>query len=237
MKPQIKSEDLAKECEAVIEYDGNAITIKPQLQNILPEPHCPCLLVVVKCFDKDSSSLVSTSMISNIAIIGSLVRKRDFILCFEKARFWLISDKYKNLYLSGASEILDWFKLTLTICRHSLPLTHFLKTTLLSDLFSGNVSQTNSHESTSDGNSEHNSSCDEDSQMRLRLKRKLQRNRTSFSNEQIDNLEKESSQQRLICSNDNSATVYISIYKVSYLFQRLNGKDISQDPERIHLHC
>ncbi|KAI9575307.1 hypothetical protein GQX74_013146 [Glossina fuscipes] len=32
MKPQIKS----KECEAVFEYDGNAITIKLQLQNILP---------------------------------------------------------------------------------------------------------------------------------------------------------------------------------------------------------
>ncbi|KAI8118754.1 Paired box protein Pax-6 [Lucilia cuprina] len=59
------------------------------------------------------------------------------------------------------------------------------------DVFSGDLSHANSHESTSDGNSDHNSSGDEDSQMRLRLKRKLQRNRTSFTNEQIDSLEKE----------------------------------------------
>lgn len=66
-----------------------------------------------------------------------------------------------------------------------------------SDLFAmDGLNQTpslaNSHESTSDGNSDNggNSSGDEDSQLRLRLKRKLQRNRTSFTNEQIDNLEK-----------------------------------------------
>uniref|UniRef100_T1GJB9 Mediator of RNA polymerase II transcription subunit 26 n=1 Tax=Megaselia scalaris TaxID=36166 RepID=T1GJB9_MEGSC len=55
------------------------------------------------------------------------------------------------------------------------------------DIFQAEIS---AHDNTSDA-SEHNSSTDEDSQIRLRLKRKLQRNRTSFTNEQIDNLEKE----------------------------------------------
>ncbi|GLV37224.1 twin of eyeless [Carabus blaptoides fortunei] len=71
------------------------------------------------------------------------------------------------------------------------------------------------HENTSDGNSEHNSSGDEDSQLRLRLKRKLQRNRTSFTNEQIDSLEK----ALIFAENEKNSDVNRTVNKRSQLIR------------------
>lgn len=103
-------------------------------------------------------------------------------------------ESYRSIYVimrSLMNEYLSIHLLSLKIYLNALSIF------ILVDLFTvDGINQTpslaNSHESTSEGNSDNggNSSGDEDSQLRLRLKRKLQRNRTSFTNEQIDNLEK-----------------------------------------------
>jgi hypothetical protein len=97
---------------------------------------------------------------------------------------WVCRHKHLTIIISFLNKL---FKFSLLFIDFFI---FFFLLLLFTDLFTVDIQQSSLHESTSDGNSEHNSSGDEDSQMRLRLKRKLQRNRTSFTNEQIDSLEK-----------------------------------------------
>lgn len=85
----------------------------------------------------------------------------------------IVIDTLKKIYRTKVCEMIDYNNLLIRIITATFITADALQS-----------------EAGSDGNSEHASSGDEDSQMRLRLKRKLQRNRTSFTNDQIDSLEK-----------------------------------------------
>lgn len=70
---------------------------------------------------------------------------------------------------------------------------------------------------------EHSSDSDDAAAARLRLKRKLQRNRTSFTNEQVEYLEK-----GRICSNKK--------FNNSFYLKKINistdrGQDLEQDSQ------
>lgn len=142
----------------------------------------------VKYDDNMADEILSRLLLPEETKIVKLVLSPLYARAVSMDLFWNVET---NMKLLRKSENHNIIVLRIAPSKFSYRYFKFTKDFFSSIIgLSVSANDISTHESASEGNSEHNSSTDEDSQMRLRLKRKLQRNRTSFSNDQIDSLEK-----------------------------------------------